>query len=130
MTGNAIPDLLATHLQAEVPLRILELRPVPENERRQLANQASEELAAHGDVIAHSGTRDGDTAAAVSWLVTGLACAAYAPGGVKFGRLGWCAAHPAHRWARHDRVCGACLTARATAEPDRPRPDDPGPGRG
>jgi hypothetical protein len=55
----------------------------------------------------------GDTAAAVNWPVTGLACAAYAPGGVRFAHLAWCAAHPANRWAGHEDACTACLAAEA-----------------
>lgn len=44
--------------------------------------------------------RRGETAAAVNWLATGLACAAYAPGGVRLGHLAWCAAHPAKPMGR------------------------------
>jgi len=105
-------------LELAVPLRIEELRSLSENERLSLAAQASEEIASHGDMILHLGTRAGETAAAFNWLVTGLACAAFAPGGVRFRQLGWCAAHPHSRAGRRDGICSACLAAET--EPPEP----------
>lgn len=41
-------------------------------------------------------------------LAKGLACAAFQPGGTRFGLLSWCAAHPRQRWA-DGPICPACL---------------------
>lgn len=104
-------DLLAVTLEALVPLRIFELRNAGDAERMRLAREASQEVAAHGDVIQFRGKRRGETANAVGWLVTGLAVGAYQPGGVRFMGLAWCAAHPAHRWEPREPVCGQCAAA-------------------
>jgi len=105
-----IPGLLAAHLQTAVPVRISELRSATGDRRERLASIAAEVVAAHGDLILRPGAPRSEIATAVNWLVTGLACAAYLPGGTRFGHLAWCAAHPAHRWAGHG-PCAACLTA-------------------
>jgi hypothetical protein len=103
--------LLASTLEAAVPLRIMELGGVSDETRMRLAGEASDQIAAHGDNILFRGSRRGDTARAVGWLITGLACAACQPGGVRFRELAWCAAHPRHRWAAGDRICALCLAA-------------------
>ena len=108
-------DVLAIHLECCVPLRILELRQAGQEERLRLGAEASGQIAAHGDDILFRGSRRGDSARAVTWLVTGLAVAAFQPGGVRFRNLAWCAAHPGHRWAPADRVCAACLAAEREA---------------
>jgi hypothetical protein len=121
-------DLLEMTLEVAVPLRIWELRHATGGERIRLAGQASCEIAEHGDVILYRSPRHGDTARAVSWLITGLACAAYQPGGVRFGNLGWCAAHPGHRWADEERICARCVAEEAqtvpTPVPGTPAPDE------
>lgn len=104
-------DLLMITLEAAVPLRMFELRRATEAERLRLAREAAGQIAEHGDVILFRSPRRGYTARAVSWLITGLACAAFQPGGVRFSSLAWCAAHPGHRWASEDEVCTACATA-------------------
>jgi hypothetical protein len=101
--------LLEITLEAAVPLRIFELRNATGRERVRLAGEASAQIAEHGDVILYRSGKCGETAAAVGWLITGLACAAYQPGGVRFGNLGWCAAHLAHRWAAEERICARCV---------------------
>ena len=53
-------------------------------------------------------------------LAKGLACAAFQPGGVCFGGLSWCAAHPRERWAQ-GRNCPACLREEITAKAGAPR---------
>jgi len=108
-------DVLDIHLEAVVPLRILELRPLSVAERLQLGRQASADIAAHGDNILFPGPRRGDTARAVSWLVTGLAVAAFQPGGVRFGQHAWCAAHLGHRWAAGEYPCSVCVAEEAAA---------------
>jgi hypothetical protein len=113
-----------------VPLRILELRRVSEAERLRLAQEAAAQIAAHGDDIQFRAARRGATASAVSWLVTGLAVAAFQPGGVRFRQLAWCAAHPARRWAPGEYPCSDCLAAEQarTAAPAI-KPADRPPGR-
>ena len=112
--------LLEATLEAAVPLRILELRHASGKERVRLAREASGHIAEHGDLILFRGPRPGGTARAVGWLITGLACAAYQPGGVRFGSRAWCAAHPAHRWAAEDQICARCLAEEALGRPGNP----------
>jgi hypothetical protein len=103
-------DVLDIHLEAMVPLRILELRQAGEAERMRLAREAAEQIASHGDDILFRAARRGATASAVSWLVTGLAVGAFQPGGVRFRNLAWCAAHLGRRRAAGETVCAACLS--------------------
>jgi hypothetical protein len=107
-------DLLMITLEAAVPLRMFELRRATEAERLRLAREASGQIAEHGDVILFWSPLRGYTARTVSWLITGLACAAFQPGSVRFGSLAWCAAHPEHRWAPEDKVCTECATAESS----------------
>jgi hypothetical protein len=110
-------ELLEMTLEVAVPLRIVELRHATGRERTRLAEEASAHIAEHGDVILFRSPRRGETAAAVGWLITGLACAAYQPGGVRFMNLGWCAAHPGRRWAAEERVCARCVEAEQASGP-------------
>jgi hypothetical protein len=87
----------------------LELRQAGEAERMRLAREAAAHIASHGDDILFPSPRRGATAAAVTWLATGLAVAAFQPGGVRFGNLAWCAAHPGRRRAPGELTCGGCL---------------------
>ena len=112
--------LLEVTLEAAVPLRILELRHASVEERVRLAREASGHIAEHGDLILFRGPRPGGTARAVGWLITGLACAAYQPGGVRFGSCAWCAAHPAHQWTAGDQICTQCLAEEAQARHGNP----------
>ena len=109
--GDTTRVLLAITLEAAVPLRIIELRGVPDSERLRLARLAADHIAAQGDNILFRSGRRGETAEAVGWLITGLACAAYQPGGVRFDGIGWCAVHPRRRWAASEKVCELCLEA-------------------
>lgn len=122
--GRSVPDVLAFTLELAVPLRIIELRGARGEERYRLAREAADVIAAHGDDILFRSPRRGGTARATAALITGLACAAFQPGGVRFGPLAWCAAHPGHRWADNELLCGACLAAETAAAGDR----DPGRG--
>ena len=112
--------LLEVTLEAAVPLRILELRHASGEERVRLAREASGHIAEHGDLILYRGPCPGGTARAVGWLITGLACAAYQPGGVRFGSCAWCAAHPAHQWTAGDQICTQCLAEEAQARHGNP----------
>ena len=104
-------DVLDIHLEAMVPIRILELRKAGEAERMRLAREAADQIASHGDDILFPAARRGATASAVSWLVTGLAAGAFQPGGIRFRNLAWCAAHLTRRWAPGETVCAACQQA-------------------
>jgi hypothetical protein len=108
---ETVGDLLAIHLETTVPLRILELRQAGEAERMRLAREAAAQIAAHGDDIQFRAARRGATASAAGWLVTGLAVAAFQPGGVRFGDLAWCATHLTRRRAPGETICAACLEA-------------------
>lgn len=106
-------DVLDVHLEAMVPLRILELRQAGEPERMRLAHEAADQIASHGDDILFRAARRGATASAVSWLVTGLAVGAFQPGGVRFRNLAWCESHLGHLWAPGETTCAACLEEEA-----------------
>jgi hypothetical protein len=69
-----------------VPLRILKLRHVSGEDRVLLAREASGQIAEHRDLILFRRPRPGGARVA-GWLITGLACAAYQPGGVAV--VGW-----------------------------------------
>ncbi len=45
-----------------------------------------------------------------------IALLAFAPGGIRFGSLGFCAAHPAAKWPESEAACPACLDAEMTAK--------------
>lgn len=116
---DGVPFLLAVTLQAAVPLRIRELAGLPEETRAALAREAGEVIAHEGDAILYR--RPGQTARATGKLITGLACLAFAPGGVTLGNLAWCAAHPARQYVHGSRVCPECLAAeRPGAGPECP----------
>lgn len=65
------------------------------------------------------------TARAHASYAAALAVLAFAPGGVRLGPLGWCAAHPGQRWADGDKVCPACLAVEIAAKAENvpPVPD-------
>lgn len=77
-------DLLHASLAAAVPLWIEELRQLPAEEiirRRRLCVDA---IAHKGDLILYRSRKKGESAAAFNRLAEGLACLAFAPGGVTF----------------------------------------------
>lgn len=120
--GGSSWDLLEVTLAALVPLRILELRGTTFEERAGLAREASAAIAENGDVILYRGSRPGETGRAAGKLITGLACLAYQPGGVRFGNQGWCAAHPQNRWDPGDLVCARCLAGESACRPAETHP--------
>lgn len=83
------PPALLPCLRAAVPLRIEELQGATFEERHALAEDASDELCAHGDDFLCRGAQPGDTARAFQALVTALAVLAHSPGGVALGALHW-----------------------------------------
>jgi hypothetical protein len=84
-------------LMVAVPLRIAELADVPEARRLALARESGQDLAEHGDDLMFR--TKGRTAKAFASLATGLAVAAYQPGGVTFATMHFCTDHAACRAA-------------------------------
>lgn len=83
---------LITSLQAAVPLWILEVRDWPEIQRAAMGGESGQYIAEHGDELMYGGKK-GRAAAAFNHLARGLACLAYAPGGVSFAGEHWCVNH-------------------------------------
>jgi hypothetical protein len=79
-------DLLSISLEAAVPLRILEMRDWTVERRMQTARECADVIASHGDDLQYGGKH---TADAFNKLALGLACLAYAPGGVRFHGMHW-----------------------------------------
>jgi hypothetical protein len=100
--------LLLDALAMAVPLEIAQLRWAGSDYRAWLAHSA---IAEGGDDLLYGGPR---CAASFGRLARGLALLAYQPGGVAFGPLHWCAAHPRHEVT--GQVCAACLAQPAKAE--------------
>jgi len=79
--------LLESALAAAVPLWIDQLRACSDEQRAARAKECAQCVAEHGDNILYRGKHKGDTALAFNRLAEGLACLAFAPGGVKaFGQ--------------------------------------------
>jgi hypothetical protein len=111
-----VNELLAITLEAAVPLRIHEIRGWSTEERIARARECAPVLASHGDDLQFGGKRTQEAFAA---LVTGLACLAYQPGGVRFMGRTWCAA-PAEYVVDGRALCGPCATlhgGRVSPEP-------------
>ena len=76
-------ETLRLGLEFAVPLRIDELRRYTFEQRAILAEESAQIVTEKGDVILFRSKRKGTTAAAFNALVTGLACLAFQPGGVR-----------------------------------------------
>ena len=74
-------ELLRICLQAAVPLRIAEIASWPAQRRIETARAQATVIASHGDDLLYGGKHCADTFNA---MALGLACMAYAPGGVTF----------------------------------------------
>lgn len=82
--------LLATMLDALVPLRMHELKTRDKQELASLGRAQVDALASHGDALLYK--VKGETALAFKALLTGIACAALvADGGITVLGLHWCA---------------------------------------
>jgi hypothetical protein len=94
-TRESLSDdyVLTATLQVAVPLEIIRLRILDDDQRQWIARTAAQEIASHGDDILFKSKRAGDTARAFNHLATGLAALAYQPGGVTFAGLHWCPDH-------------------------------------
>lgn len=80
-------SILVTCLDVAVPLWIEKLRELTAESRIERARICSDAIAFKGDVILFKSKKKGETAEAFNRLAEGIACLAFAPGGVKaFGR--------------------------------------------
>lgn len=79
-------DLLAIAISAAVPLNIMRIEAERWTWERVLqeAHSAADVVASKGDVIQFRSKTKGETAAAFNSLALGMACASFAPGGIKF----------------------------------------------
>jgi hypothetical protein len=80
-------ELLKITLAAAVPLWIHQFRMLSEDDRLAIAKECGGVVAEKGDIIQFKSTKKGETAKAFNQLARGLACLAYAPGGVTFAGM-------------------------------------------
>ena len=78
----ASSGLLAMSLSVAVPLWIEEFRHLSFDEIQKISNDSAQIVAEKGDVIQFKSTKKGESAAAFNALARGIACLAFAPGGV------------------------------------------------
>jgi len=74
--------LLAGMLQVAVPLWIEDLKGKPWEYIAKRAGECSQVIAEKGDIILYKSSKKGETAEAFNRLAEGVACLAFAPGGV------------------------------------------------
>lgn len=86
--------LLQAALSAAVPLYIEELRHKPMREILELARECAQVIASKGDLILFRSKKAGETAGAFNALAKGLACGAFAVGGIRAFGLEFQATHP------------------------------------
>lgn len=122
MSGRDNPGLLLDSMSVSVSLLIGQLREAGEDTRTALASRLRDEglLISRGDALLY-GSQGGGRAHAS--YAAALAVLAFNAGGVRFGPLAWCAAHPRQRWADGDKVCPACLAEEIAAKPEAARGD-------
>lgn len=91
-THNPSPDgILLLSLEFAVPLAINDLARWPWSFVEQTATSAGQQVAEHADDLQFGGKHCASTFAA---LARGLAACSFAPGGVHFCGVHWCARHP------------------------------------
>lgn len=85
MTESPNAELLRISLSAAVPIWILQLQRVssPEDIIKR-ASRCGQIIAEKGDIIQFRSKKKGESAMAFNALAEGLACLAFAPGGVDF----------------------------------------------
>jgi hypothetical protein len=79
---DATETLLRDTLAVAVPLWIEQLRPLTWKQRQQRAAVCAQHVAEHGDLILYRSKKAGETAEAFNRLAEGVACLAFALGGV------------------------------------------------
>jgi len=79
-------ELMKLTLQAAVPLWIEKVRHYSDAQRTERAGLCAQVIAEKGDVLQYGGKGAGK---AFNALAEGLACLAFAPGGVKFAGMHW-----------------------------------------
>lgn len=84
-------ELLKLMLPAVVPLWIHELKNLPWSEITQIAAEASQYIATHGDTLMYK--TKGTTGKAFTQLAKGIAALSFVPGGVKIFGLHFEARH-------------------------------------
>lgn len=82
MTEDTKEILLKTMLAVAVPLWIENFRPLTDDQRIEIAKEAGQVVAEHGDIILYQSKKKGETAKAFNQLARGLAALAFADGGV------------------------------------------------
>ena len=87
-------EVLKLSLQTAVPLWIDQLRRQPWSHIEARARICGQVVAEKGDVIQFKSNKKGETAEAFNRLAEGVACLAFAPGGVRFMDLRFQAHHP------------------------------------
>jgi hypothetical protein len=75
-------SLLAFTLAAAVPIWILRLRELSDEERQERSRICGDWVAFHGDHLLYRGPKPGDTAEVFNRLAEGIGCLAFCPGGV------------------------------------------------
>lgn len=87
VSGPATLEILAVAVPGEIAR--MKLLPLPQ--AVQVARASAQTVAEHGDELLFGGKRAGAAFAALS---RGLAALSFAPGGVVFRGMHWCAVHP------------------------------------
>jgi hypothetical protein len=106
VSGHENPGLLLDTLAIAVPAEIDNLRWSDGQDRLAIAPRLSVRMRSGGDDLLFGGP---ECARSFADLAQALALLAYQPGGVRFGPLAWCAAHPRERWPDGESICPACL---------------------
>jgi len=86
--------LLRTALQVSVPLYMARLAQEPWSRILVRARECAQVVAEKGDIILFRSKKPGQTAVVFNHLAEGIACLAFAPGGVKIFELHFQAQHP------------------------------------
>lgn len=103
--------LLKSMLPMAVMLNTLNFKELPWKQLQQIATDASQFIAEHGDNILFKGPKKGDTAKAFNELAKGVAVLSFAPGGVNILGMHFETIHPesieAGTWLYHSTFADA-----------------------
>lgn len=81
--------LLTSTLAVAVPMWVERIQHYTDEQRTARAHELGQVIAEHGDLILYRSKRRGESARNFNALAEGLACLAYAPGGVTFAGSHW-----------------------------------------